>query len=174
MKVEDSMIKRENRIRLAEYEDLDAIFKIYETAREYMRNNGNPTQWGKTYPSLEVIQNDIREKHLYVYVEEGKIHGVFAFIPGEDVTYRYIEDGAWKNQEPYGTIHRLAGDGEVRGIFASCMEFCKGRMGNLRVDTHRDNKTMRYLLQKNGFEECGIIYLADKSSRIAYQYVDGN
>lgn len=51
------------------------------------------------------------------------------------------------------------------------MEFCKGRWGNLRIDTHADNHTMQHLIQKHGFQKCGIVYVEDGTPRIAYQYL---
>jgi ribosomal protein S18 acetylase RimI-like enzyme len=91
----------------------------------------------------------------------------------EDPTYGYI-DGAWMNDEPYGVIHRIASDGERRGIFKNVLEFCKEKMAvrnikNLRIDTHADNKPMQHLVEKYDFNRCGIIYLGNGSPRIAYQ-----
>ena len=156
-------------IRLARREDLSAILAVYEAARRYMRENGNPTQWGESYPERSMLEEDIRRRQLYVDEQEGAIHGAFAFILGEDPTYAYIEDGAWLNDAPYGTIHRVAGDGTVRGTFDRCLAFCKGRSGELRIDTHRDNLTMQHLIERSGFTRCGIVYMEDGSPRIAYQ-----
>ena len=156
-------------IRLAQREDLSAILAVYEAARRYMRENGNPTQWGESYPERAMLEEDIRRRQLYVDEQEGAIHGVFAFILGEDPTYAYIEDGTWLNDAPYGTIHRVAGDGTVRGTFDRCLAFCKGRSQELRIDTHRDNLTMQHLIERSGFTRCGIVYMEDGSPRIAYQ-----
>ncbi len=38
---------------------------------------------------------------------------------------RVIEDGAWPDNSPYGTIHRIAGDGQVKGLLQLCVAFCK-------------------------------------------------
>ena len=156
-------------IRLARVEDLNAILAVYEAARRYMRENGNPTQWGESYPERSMLEEDIRRRQLYVDEQEGAIHGAFAFILGEDPTYAYIEDGAWLNDAPYGTIHRVAGDGAVKGTFDRCLAFCKGRSQELRIDTHRDNLTMQHLIERSGFARCGIVYMEDGSPRIAYQ-----
>lgn len=162
------------RVRLAEYEDLNRILEIYDCAREAMRQTGNPNQWGSQYPPKKLLVRDIEAGHLYVIQQEEELRGAFALVLGEDETYAVIEDGCWKNEESYGTIHRLAGDGEVRGIFESCLEFCRHKIGNLRADTHRDNHKMQYLLEKYGFERCGIIYVADGSPRIAYQWYENS
>lgn len=157
-------------IRPARMEDMEEILRVYETARRYMREHGNPTQWGDDYPAQALLEEDIRRRQLYVDEEKGAVHGVFAFILGEDPTYAVIEDGGWKDDAPYGTIHRVAGDGAAGGVFARCLAFCLGLCGNIRIDTHRDNRTMRHLIEKSGFARCGIIHVEDGSPRIAYQY----
>ena len=48
------------------------------------------------------------------------------------------------------------------------VRYCKV-CGNLKIDTHRDNRIMQHLLDKNGFTYCGIIYLDDGTERLAYQ-----
>lgn len=149
--------------------DLPRILEIYDIARAYMRANGNPNQWNGAYPDPETLRTDIEKQRLYVYKKDGRIHGVFMLLLEEEPTYAYIEDGSWREETPYGTIHRLAGDGEVKGLFAKCVAFCEGRVKYLRADTHFDNHTMQHLLEKNGFERRGIIYLKNGDPRIAYQ-----
>jgi hypothetical protein len=157
-------------IRLATYEDLDTIMEIYAIAKKYMADNGNSTQWADTYPNHEILKKDIQSEQLFVYIENNIIHGVFVFIIGPEATYSYIENGTWKNEDLYGTIHRIASDGVVKGVFSQCVDFCKERIPNLRIDTHNDNHTMQHLIKKRGFEKCGIIYVQNGTSRIAYQY----
>lgn len=157
-------------IRNAKTEDMDRILEIYQFAREFMKSNGNPTQWGAGYPSKELLENDLKQGNLYVIAENEIIHGVFVFIVGEDETYSRI-DGSWKNTSPYGTIHRIASDGANKGIFRQCLSFCLGQISHLRIDTHRDNLSMQHLIEKNNFERCGIIYVRDGSPRIAYELI---
>lgn len=150
--------------------DLPRILEIYDIAKAYMRANGNSNQWNGAYPDSETLRTDIEKQRLYVYKKAGSIHGVFMLLLEEEPTYAYIEDGSWREGEtPYGTIHRLAGDGEVKGLFAKCVAFCEKKVLYLRADTHFDNHTMQHLLEKNGFERRGIIYLKNGDPRIAYQ-----
>ena len=149
--------------------DLPRILEIYDIAKAYMRASGNPNQWNGAYPDPETLRTDIEKQRLYVYKKNGSIHGVFMLLLEEEPTYAYIEDGSWRQETPYGTIHRLAGDGEVKGLFAKCVAFCEGKVKYLRADTHFDNHTMQHLLEKNGFERRGIIYLKNGDPRIAYQ-----
>lgn len=156
-------------ILLAKEADLPRILEIYDIAKAYMRASGNPNQWNGAYPDQETLRTDIEKQRLYVYKKDGRIHGVFMLLLEEEPTYAYIEDGSWREETPYGTIHRLAGDGEVRGLFAKCVAFCEKKVSYLRADTHFDNHTMQHLLEKNGFERRGIIYLKNGDPRIAYQ-----
>ena len=135
--------------------------------------NGDSKTYGHCTNLSEGIvtatEADIEKQRLYVYKKDGCIHGVFMLLLEEEPTYAYIEDGSWREERPYGTIHRLAGDGEVRGLFAKCVAFCESKVKYLRADTHFDNHTMQHLLEKNGFERRGIIYLKNGDPRIAYQ-----
>lgn len=156
-------------IRMAMSEDLPVILKIYENARRFMAENGNPNQWGKTNPPRHVLERDIELGQLYMVVREGKIRGVFAFIPGTDPTYGYI-DGAWRSDQPYAAIHRVASDG-AGGILAEAVAYAWERIKHLRIDTHEDNWVMQRAIERAGFHKCGVIYLEDGSPRIAYDRV---
>lgn len=157
-------------IRKAVSDDMPRILDIYAYARSFMAEHGNPHQWGDSHPREEQLWEDIRRGDLYVVVSEGSIHGVFAFILGEDPTYARIYDGAWNHSSPYGTIHRIAGDGSG-GILHACIDHCENVIGHLRIDTHHDNVVMQNAVRKEGFRECGIIYIADGTPRIAYDRV---
>ena len=157
-------------IRRAKPQDMESILRVYEIAREYMRKTGNPTQWGTKKPPRGTLEEDIRKGELFVGEDdEGVIRFVFAFILGEDPTYSYIENGNWLSDEPYGTIHRIASDGTVRGAVKTAVEYCEKTISNLRIDTHENNKIMQHVVDKLGFVRCGIIYIEDGTPRIAYQ-----
>lgn len=157
------------RIRKAVWADFDRILEIYRIAREFMAKTGNPTQWGTNYPPISMLEGDIPAGNLYV-VEDDLIHGVFAYFTEPDPTYGYIEDGAWLDHSPYGTIHRVAGDGSG-GIFTAVLQFAMEQNPHVRIDTHADNKVMQHVLEKHGFQRTGIIYLEDGDPRIAFERV---
>lgn len=158
-------------IRKAVPADTDRLMQIFAIAREFMKSSGNPNQWINGYPQEELIKNEIEQGHCFVCVnnDDGMVVATFCLIQGPDPTYSYIEDGAWPDNEPYYVIHRLASDGSVKGITGFCIDWCHGMSSCLRADTHHDNKVMQHLLEKNGFERCGIIYVANGTPRIAYQ-----
>ena len=162
-------------IRKTALEDLPRVMEIYAGAREFMAANGNPNQWGPTnWPPEERIREDIAEGNGYVCEADGKVVGAFYYIFGDhiDPTYDYIEDGKWKEDTPYGVIHRLASDRSVPGIGAFCLEWGKAKSGHLRVDTHGDNAPMQNLLGKLGFTHQGTIYVEeDDYPRLAYEFI---
>jgi len=157
----------EYQIRKAMGEDLPRIEEIYAYARKFMAETGNPNQWGNTTPETSLLEDDIRKGDLYVLIHEGMIHGVFYFYIGADPTYGIIEDGQWRSDTPYGTIHRIAGDG-AGGVLAAAVAFGKTKINHIRIDTHHDNKIMQRAVAKQGFQRSGIIHLANGSPRIAY------
>lgn len=158
-------------IRKATAADLADIKKIYEKARRFMRDNGNSSQWEDADAPELKSADDIASGQLYVMEDETGIHAAFVFWKGEDPLYRVIEQGTWLSEEEYGVVHRVASDGSVCNVLTKVMEFCKKEIGHLRIDTHEDNKVMQHVLEKNGFQRCGIVYVEDGSPRIAYELV---
>lgn len=158
-------------IRLAKAEDKDEILSIYDSARVFMRESGNPNQWAGKYPDEDTVVRDIENEKLYVCTENNDILTVFFYSVGIDPTYLKIYDGEWLDDEPYGVIHRIAVSDKARGkgVAKVCFDFAYDKCGNVRIDTHRDNIPMQRALEKNGFTRCGIIYLANGDERIAYQ-----
>lgn len=150
--------------------DLEAILKIYEVARKYMKDNGNESQWKNNYPPKSLLEDDIKQGILYVIKENEEVHGVFAFILGEDPTYLNIYEGEWLNSSPYGTIHRIASDGKIKHSLRHAIEFGLTLINHIRIDTHKNNKIMNKSLIKYGFKITGIIICDDGTTRIAYEY----
>ena len=152
--------------------DLDTLMSVYERARAFMAENGNPTQWGpRKWPPRELILQDIEQGKSYVCEQDGLIVGTFFYDCGSDIepTYRVIEGGSWSSTEPYGVIHRIASSGAVKGVGKFCIEWALRKCSYLRIDTHADNAVMQGLLEKLGFRYCGIIYVENGTSpRRAY------
>ncbi len=157
-------------VRIATEADLDNIMPIFDAARAFMRAHGNTTQWPAGNPSHEEIRSLILAGASRVCVEGGEIVGTFAFLPGPDETYRVIEDGQWRFDEPYHVIHRVASNGTTRGVAHACFTYCQERADCLRIDTHADNLPMQGAIKKYGFERCGIIHIADGSPRIGFDW----
>lgn len=155
-------------IRPATAADMPQLLQIYAAARAFMAAHGNPNQWVDGYPGGALLRAEIQRGVCYLCEEDGIAVGSFCYIPGDEPTYAVIEDGAWPDNKPYATIHRLAANGRVPGVGAACIGWCAAQGLPLRIDTHADNTVMQRMLGKNVFVYCGRIYLANGSPRLAY------
>ena len=161
-------------VRHATREDLPRIYEIYENARAYMKRTGNPTQWGDTEPPIEWLDVDIERKELYVCADGDDVYGVFMFMMRDEPFYHHPIEGEWLNDEPYGTVHRIAAHGSRGGVFDEAIGFCKTLIDNVRIDTHPNNKTMQHLCERSDFHKCGVLEVKrDGSTRIMYPWIKG-
>lgn len=159
-------------IRKATTDEFDNIMEIYASAQDFMAQNGNETQWGKTHPSPEMIKQDIENGELYVCTEDDILACVFFFRFDIDPTYNIIYDGAWQNDAPYGVVHRIASSRKVKGAAKFCLNWAFKKCGSLRIDTHKNNIPMQSLLTSLNFKYAGIIHLANGDERMAYHKIE--
>lgn len=157
-------------IRHATKADLSAAAEIYDNARKFMKEQGNPDQWPGDYPNQQDVAEGIEGGTSFVCEENGEVIATFHFeTKADDPTYRRIYEGKWKNDAPYAVIHRIAVKYHGRGIIDFCFKECFKCFPNIKIDTHRDNIPMQKCLLRCGFEYCGIIYLENGDERLAYQ-----
>lgn len=158
-------------IRAATYDDVDAANKIYNEAREFMRETGNCDQWCGAYPGKEDIIKGIIDGTSYVCEDAGEVVATFYFRVGIDPTYIKIYNGEWLSDAEYAAVHRIAVKYRGRGIAGFIMDECFKMHPNLKIDTHRDNIPMQHSLLRFGFKYCGIIHLLTGEERLAYQRI---
>ena len=78
-------------IRNSTIEDINLIMELYQYARQFMKEHGNPNQWGPTnWPPEELIRSDIAEGNSYVCVCGGQIAGTFFYSQGKDIEPEYV------------------------------------------------------------------------------------
>ncbi len=148
--------------------DLPDLNTLYDNAREYMRKNGNPNQWGSRTPSEKLLKDDIHEKQLLVIrSENGTFEGAFVLKQTPDPWYENI-DGKWITDNPYYVIHRCATMGNIPRLFDAMVEYSFNQFDEIRIDTHEDNKAMQNAILRNGFTYCGIIDIPKVGKRLAY------
>lgn len=166
-------------IRKSTKNDVDRIMIILGEARQKMGQLGID-QWQYGYPSRDIIKEDVSIGRSYAIREEenGEIYGTFFVEDRGEPTYDKIYEGEWLTGDDakYIAVHRVAvcnekrGSGLANSIFAFAEEKCReAGVGSIRIDTHRGNIPMRKFLDKNGFVQCGIIYLGTGEERIAYE-----
>lgn len=165
-------------IEQAQSSDLPILMKIFDGAKIFMAENGNPTQWPPGYPTESTVQQHIDDRDTYILKEDGIILATFYLPFGPDPTYQVICGPGWLNGEKYGTIHQVAVNQQLQrsGLGTACLraaETLAHRRGvrNLRIDTHPDNIPMQRTIVKNGYTYCGVITVQNGSNRYAYHKV---
>lgn len=159
-------------IRKATENDLAAAGAIYDDARKYMREAGNPYQWNDDYPTARDVSLDIADGSSYVCEDNGEVVAAFHFHVGTEDAYEKIYGGEWEGGPTYGVIHRIAVKYHGRKIADFCFEECAALAHDLRIDTHRDNIPMQKCLLKNGFSQRGKVHLKNGEERLAFQKIN--
>lgn len=155
--------------------DIPEIMKIIEQAKIYFKNN-NINQWQNGYPNPEIIKIDIEKQESYKLTLDEKIIATAVISFNGEPTYDEIYEGEWLSNESFAVVHRIATDNSYKGqgiagkMIKKVEELCiENNVTSIKIDTHEDNISMQKSLQKNGFKYCGVIYLQDKSKRVAFE-----
>ena len=155
--------------------DINNIMKIIKQAQAYFKEQGID-QWQNGYPNVETISNDITDKNSYVLLKDNNIVATAAVSFDGESTYDTIYEGEWITNNEYAVIHRIAVDNTYKGLGLSSQiinnveQLCLNKgLYSIKIDTHEENISMQKLLKKNKFQYCGIIYLEDRSKRIAFE-----
>lgn len=158
-------------------EDINDIMQIIDEAKEYLRKQGID-QWQNGYPNADVIKNDILNNDSYVFIKNNEIVATSAVSFDGEKTYDKIYDGNWISNDKFAVIHRIAisnkhkGTGIASEIIKMIEDICLDKnIHSIKVDTHEFNIPMQKLLKKNDFKYCGVIYLEDKSKRVAFEKI---
>lgn len=162
--------------------DLPEVMRIIADAQADFRARGID-QWQNGYPNEQSIRGDIERGESYVVTRGEQIVATAMITFAPDPNYAVIYNGEWLLAAPksYATIHRISVDLAERGqgiaewIVGQTERMCRKRgADSLRIDTHRDNRSMQRVAEKNGMTLCGIIHLADGAERLAYEKIMNN
>ena len=157
------MIKDNSKIiiRVATETDIGHIKTLIEEGKRKMIASGN-------------LHQDILNGNSYLVIDVANPSSplaTFAAIASPEPTYTVIEEGQWLNDASYYVIHRVASAPNTHGIMRAIINFVFTLTNNIRIDTHADNILMRSALEQLGFTYCGIIYLENGDTRVAYQKI---
>lgn len=164
-------------IKRATHKDIDIIMEIIDAAKAFLKSQG-VNQWQTGYPDETCIERDIVEGKGFLFVKNEEKIGYACIDFGGEPAYAAL-DGEWGSDEPYVVVHRMAFSDRARGkgiaaeAFAQIEQMSRERgVYYFRVDTDADNKVMRHLLQKAGFQYRGKIWF-DNSEKIAFDLMMG-
>lgn len=157
--------------------DASGIINIIKQAQDYFKAQGI-NQWQDNYPDFEIVKNDIENKNGYVLLKDNIIVGTVVVSFEGEKNYESIYNGKWLSNDEFAVIHRIAIDSKFKGLGLSLIiiknieRICLNKgVHSIKIDTHKENISMQKMLLKNGFIYCGVIYLENKSERVAFEKI---
>ena len=167
----------EIRIEKTRKQEAAAVAEMYRQGSALLLARG-VDQWQNGYPALKDVLSDIEAGISFLLFADGEPAASMAIVSREP-TYDRIYGGNWLTGEGrYLAVHRVCvRDGFRRlGLTGRLYAFAAEKAlqedcVSLRADTHEKNIAMRGALAKNGFRECGRIFLADGAERVAYEKI---
>lgn len=164
-------------LKLAKLKDKNLILQFYKDGSEKLKSEDIDQWQGKKMPNLNNFSSLLQNQELFILEDNLDIVGTVT-IKKSDFDYENNMNGQWLTDDAYIAIHRVATGKEYRkkGYGRNILELCedyarKNNIFSVRIDTHRNNKSMQSLIQKLGYTYCGIVYINGTDERFAYEKV---
>lgn len=164
-------------LRLAKCQDKDSILKFYKDGSLKLKSEGIDQWQGAKIPNLDNFKDLIKNKEIFV-LEDDRRSVATCVIKKYDYDYDNNMHGSWITDGSFIAIHRVATGSEFRkkGYGKALLELCEdyakeNNIKSLRIDTHKDNKSMQNLIKKLGYNYCGIVYIGGTDERLAFEKV---
>ena len=152
--------------------DLEELLDLYQRAADQMEAGGlKQWHWG-TYPTEELIREDVARGLMYIQRVDGMLAGAVAVFNGTgEPEYDAVP---WTGGLNPGYFHRLVidppmqGAGMAGGILDDLQQMLR-RQGCdcIRCDTALNNKRAIRLYEKMGFTPCGYIDWGNGETNVA-------
>lgn len=163
--------------RLAKEIDREKIERIYEDGSLKLKSLGINQWQGNEKPNLNNFSN-LNENNIIYVLEDKEIIVSTLIIYDKDEDYENNLVGTWNSPKPYVALHRIAtlSGARKKGYGRKIIEFAENyarenNFKSVRVDTHRENKSMQNLLNSMEYNYVGIVYLDGKRERFAYEKI---
>lgn len=160
-------------LRIVQKEEADTAMAFINGAKEHLKQQGI-NQWQNGYPDFDCILQDIENENGYFLVDGQEVFGYLCIDFNGEPAYHSLR-GKWQADIAYATVHRLSVGSKYRGkglaviVFGLVEELCRQKgVHSIRIDTSAGNTKMRHIIEKSGFEYCGIIWY-DDGERIAFE-----
>lgn len=163
--------------RLAREIDRIEIEKIYEDGSLKLKSLGINQWQGQDKPNLDNFKNLIANKNIFVLEDKERVVST-VIIFDYDLDYEKNLDGKWNSPKTYVALHRIGTLESERnkGYGRKIIEFAESyarenNFKSVRIDTHRENKSMQNLLKSMNYIYVGLVYLDGKNERLAFEKV---
>lgn len=143
------------KIEAAKIAELNEIFDIYLTAKAALEANGL-FQWTDKYPTIALIENDIKKTVLYLLKNNEKIVGAINLSEDQEMEYQTIK---WEfNASKVLVIHRLVihPTYQKQGYGSNLMDFAENFAVEkdytaIRLDAYSQNKNVIHFYKNRGY-----------------------
>lgn len=159
-------------IRLATLRDIPRILQIKDLAISHMYHH-QIFQWSESYPSEEILKQDIGSNELYVIEDQGLLVGFACINTDQSPEYQSL---TWTTSPKAYVVHRLAIDPTCtgKGYATQLMDFAKtlAKSQNtfaMRIDTFSQNTFAQQLFLKLGYTYIGEVFF-DRKEEPFYCY----
>lgn len=91
-------------------DEIPVIWEIILQAKAQMYREGMH-QWDENYPTVPILENDVRKGWGYVLVpfdDDSDIIAYGAVVFDGESAYSGLQDGKWLSEQHYVVLHRLA------------------------------------------------------------------
>jgi len=149
-----------------ELSDLDMIFQIYLNAKQELELRGI-YQWTDSYPTLSIIESDLKKGILYVMQHNNEILGAINISEEQEIEYESIK---WQfDDTKVLVIHRLVIDPkhQRKGHAQKLMDFAKtfateNNYTSIRLDAYSQNNKVIEFYKKQKYHIRGNVYFPER------------
>ncbi len=134
--------------------DLDEVFQIFMDAKSELERNGI-SQWTSKYPTVSIIESDLRNGVLYVIKKGNEIVGAINISDQQEKEYQKVN---WLfDDTKVLVIHRLVvkPEHQGKGYAKQLMDFAEGfaienDYTSIRLDTYtKNNRSINFYKKRN-------------------------
>ncbi|EDP70557.1 carbon-nitrogen hydrolase family protein [Flavobacteriales bacterium ALC-1] len=146
--------------------DLETLFQIYINGKTELERKGI-CQWTDNYPTISLIENDLKKGILYVLKNDNEIIGAINISEEQEKEYQSIN---WKfNESKILVIHRLVVDPKYQkqGYARQLMDFAENfasdnNYTSIRLDAYTQNTRVVQFYKKRGYLISGNVIFPER------------
>lgn len=142
--------------------DIQMIYEIFQECKFDLDNQGI-NQWDEIYPNKRVIEEDIQNQSIYIFIQNEESAGVVTFDEMEIDEYKAIK---WKyTNGRYVVVHRLSVRPKYQGqgIAKKLIQFVheksqQEQITSVRLDVYSGNQRAIEFYRRLGYELRGEVW----------------
>jgi len=143
------------KIQKGKLSDLKELFQIYLNGKKELERN-SIYQWTNNYPTISIIENDLREGVLYVLKNDNEIIGAINISEQQEIEYQSVN---WKfDNSKVLVIHRLVintkhqRQGYAQRLMKFAEDFARENdYSSIRLDAYSENDRVIEFYKKRNY-----------------------